>query len=534
MQTSLFSKNLKYDIPAGVVVFLIAVPLCLGIALASGAPLFAGMISGIIGGLVVGMISGSHTSVSGPAAGLVAVVVAAVHDLGSFEAFLMTVVLAGVLQLILGVVRAGGIADYLPSNVIKGMLSAIGIIIILKQIPHALGYDQDAEGDFSFVEADGSNTFSSIVTATTDFLHPGAIIITLLSLGIMIGWDRSPLKRLIPTIPSALVAVIFAILTNEVFKMIGEPFVIMPEHLVQIPVADSLSEWLSLFTLPDFSQWANPQVYIVALTICAVASVETLLCIEAVDNIDPHKRYSNPNLELRAQGVGNIISGLIGGLPITSVIVRSSANVNANAQTKISAIFHGILLLVCVALIPHLLNMIPLASLAAILILVGYKLAKVSIFRQMWSEGPYQWWPFIITIVAIIFTDLLVGVGIGLAASVFAILRHNLSNPYRLRKIKHQDEEWITIKIAEEVSFLNKGRIKLRLEGLADFSKVIIDTRENIYLDHDVKELFEDFINVQAPERNIEVHILRPTDTDHTDQEIPNDVMKAIERRRTV
>jgi len=372
MQKTNYLANLKYDLPAGVVVFLIAVPLCLGIALASGAPLFSGMIAGIIGGVVIGFLSSSHTSVSGPAAGLTAVVIVAIQQLGSFQVFLLAVVIAGLLQVALGYARAGTIANFFPSSVIKGMLTGIGVIIILKQIPHALGYDKDAEGDLSFFEKSGSNTLLSLWQSLTEFIHPGATLVALVAIGILLVWEKPATKKRVGMIPGALVAVIASILLNLCFGMLGETWVIGREHLVNIPVPKDLGGFLGLFAFPDFSQWANPQVYIVALTICAVASVETLLCIEAVDNVDPYKRNTNPNKELKAQGVGNFISGLLGGLPITSVIVRGSANVNAGARTKMATIFHGTLILICVALIPGLLNLIPLAALAAVLILTGY------------------------------------------------------------------------------------------------------------------------------------------------------------------
>lgn len=508
MQDNTISANLKFDLPAGLVVFLIAVPLCLGVALASGAPLFSGMIAGILGGLVVGFFSNSQTSVSGPAAGLVAVVLTAINELGTFEIFLTSVVLAGIMQLLLGLVKAGGIADYLPNNVIKGMLTAIGIIIILKQIPHAVGYDHDAEGDLDFFERDGTNTFTSLWEAITHYLHPGAVVVSVISMGILLLWDNTFLKKRFPFIPGALVAVIASILINALFKTLGDPWVIQTEHLVQIPVSDGFSGFLSLFTFPDFTQWQNPKIYTVALTICAVASIETLLCLEAVDKIDPYKRHTNPNIELRAQGIGNILSGLIGGLPITSVIVRSSANIDAGARTKVAAMFHGLLILTCVALIPFVLNLIPLAALAAILILTGYKLAKVSIFKKMWAEGSFQWWPFIITVFAVVFTDLLTGVGIGLAASVFAILRHNMGNSYRFNKASYHEGDLITIKLAEEVSFLNKAAIKQSLDKLPRGSKVVIDAQHTVYIDHDVLEILHEFQDVQSPTRDIQLQML--------------------------
>jgi len=502
-----YGANLKYDLPSGLVVFLIALPLCLGVALASGAPLFSGMIAGIIGGVVIGALSGSHTSVSGPAAGLTAVVLVSIQQLGSFEIFLLAVVMAGVFQLALGFAKAGMIANYFPSNVIKGMLTGIGIIIILKQIPHALGYDKDAEGDFSFFEQSGSNTFLTIWDTLTLYIHPGATIVALISVGIMLLWERPAVKSKLGFIPGALVAVVVSVLVNQVFTSLGEPWAILPEHLVNIPVASDASAFLAQFTFPDFSQISNPKVYSVALTICIVASIETLLCLEAVDKIDPYLRTSNPNRELKAQGIGNMLSGLIGGIPITSVIVRSSANVNANARTKASAIYHGMFLLVCVALIPAILNMIPLAALAAVLILTGYKLAKISIFKESWNNGKYQWWPFIITVFAVVFTDLLTGVGIGLVASAIAILRGNMRNAYYFHKEEYHEGDIIKIKLSQEVSFLNKAAIKQTLENLPENSKVVIDATDTAYIDFDVLESIREFDKEKAPKKGIQVKL---------------------------
>lgn len=500
-----FMANLKHDLPAGIVVFLIAVPLCLGIALASGAPLFSGMIAGIVGGLVIGLVSGSHTSVSGPAAGLTAVVLVSIQQLGSFPLFLYAVVLAGLIQLALGFARAGSIANFFPSSVINGMLTGIGIIIILKQIPHALGYDKDAEGDFAFWEASGSNTFTTLWNSITEFIHPGATVITIIALFILLAWEKPAVKKLAGPVPGALVAVIVSVLINELFKMLGGSWPIQTEHLVSIPVAENLNGFFQQFMFPDFSQWNNPAVYKVAFTIAAVASIETLLCIEAVDKIDPFKRSSNPNRELKAQGIGNLVSGLIGGLPVTSVIVRSSANLNAGARTKMAAIIHGLLIFVCVLLIPAVLNLIPLAALAAILLVTGYKLAKISIFKEMWASGKYQWWPFIITVAAVVFTDLLTGVGIGLAASIFAILKGNMKNSYFFHEEEYHDGDLIRIKLSQEVSFLNKGSIKQTLEHLPANSRVVIDAADTAYIDHDVLEIIKEFGAIKAPAKNIQV-----------------------------
>ncbi|MEO6039043.1 MAG: SulP family inorganic anion transporter [Saprospiraceae bacterium] len=500
-----FVANLKQDLPAGLVVFLIAVPLCLGIALASGAPLFSGLIAGIIGGIVIGLLSDSQTSVSGPAAGLTAVTLVALQQLGAWPTFLLAVALAGMFQLVLGFARAGTIANFFPSNVIKGMLTAIGIIIIMKQIPHALGYDRNSEGDEAFFEASGANTLSSLWHSLTEVIHPGATLVAFVALAILIIGERPQVKRWLGLVPGALVAVLASVLLNELLKMLGDPWAIQLVHLVSLPVVNDLPGFLGLFTLPDFSQWTNPEVWKVALTICAVASVETLLCLEAVDKIDPQRRYSNPNRELKAQGLGNLLSGLIGGLPITSVIVRSSANVNAGARSRLATIVHGLLLLICVVLIPGILNRIPLAALAAILLVTGYKLAKISIFKEMWSNGKYQWWPYIITVVAVVFTDLLMGVGIGLVASAFSILRGNMKNAYFFHRKQYHMGDVIYLKLSQEVSFLNKAAIKLTLEHLPADSKVVIDASDTAYVDYDVLELFREFHQINAPARGIQL-----------------------------
>ncbi|MFN4081666.1 MAG: SulP family inorganic anion transporter [Saprospiraceae bacterium] len=507
MQNANYLQNLKFDFAAGLVVFLVALPLCLGIALASGAPLFSGLISGVIGGVVVGVLSASHTSVSGPAAGLTAVVLIAITTLQRFEIFLVCVVLAGVIQILLGYLKAGTIANYFPNSVIKGMLTGIGIIIVLKQIPHALGYDKDAEGDLSFWEAGGSNTFSSLWNALTVYIHPGATLTAIISLAILGFWEKWEWSRRLSFLPGALVAVIASILLNAFYPFLGEKWVIDSNHLVNLPVFSGLSAFLDGFTFPDIqgalSAGMVEKVLAQTLTIAAIASIETLLCIEAVDKLDPYKRVSNPNVELKAQGVGNILSGLIGGLPITSVIVRSSANLNAGARTKMAAIIHGVLMLLCVLLIPNLLNKIPLAALAAILIQIGYKLAKPTLFKKMWENGKYQFWPFVVTVVAIVLTDLLTGVVIGLFASIFALLRGNMKNSYFFRKEKFQDGEIIKIKLSQEVSFLNKASIKLTLEHLPEGSTVVIDAKDTAYIDFDVLEIIHDFAEVKAPAKGI-------------------------------
>ncbi len=519
-ETTIFS-NVGGDLAAGLVVFFVAVPLCLGIALASGAPLFSGIVAGIIGGIVIGTISKSQLSVSGPAAGLAAIVLVAITDLGAFNIFLCAVIIAGIFQLILGFLKAGSIANYLPSNVIEGMLAGIGIIIILKQIPHAVGFDKDYEGNESFTDPTGGNTFSDFAQSL-EFITLGAIVISIVSVAIILSWDKIPFVKNFKAIPSALVAVVVAVVLNEIFISSFPVLAIGKEHLVGLPLVNSLSDIPNLISLPDFSGFLNKKVWIVGFTLAIVASIETLLCLEAVDRLDPLRRYSPTNRELKAQGIGNILSGFLGGLPMTSVIVRSSANVNANAVTKLSAITHGVLLLVSVLAIPFLLNKIPLAVLASILILTGYKLAKPALFIKWWSNGLYQFIPFIVTILGIIFTDLLIGVGLGLVVSVFFILRENLKSPYFFVQQEHKQGEVIHINLAQEVSFLNKAAIKLTLENLPEESYVIIDASEAVYIDHDILELIREFKNIKAVERKIRLELVGFKETYKIDNTLSN------------
>ncbi len=503
------TKYFKSDIKAGLVVFLVALPLCLGIALASGAPLFSGIISGVVAGIVVGALSGSHLSVSGPAAGLTAIVLAAIATLGSFEAFLLAGVLAGVIQIILGFVKAGVLSNYLPSNVIEGMLAAIGIIIILSQLPHAVGFDQMHEGDYWFINAAGDHQIFQTLANAINFIHPGALIVVLVSLGILIAFLKVPFLKRMQSIPGALVAVLAGIGINEIFKATGSSLAISPEHLVSLPVPESMTQFFGQFSLPDFTQIGNADVWIVALTIAAVASIETLLCIEAADKMDPLKRYTNTNRELKAQGIGNMLSCLIGGIPVTSVIVRTSANVNAGGRTKVAAIAHGIFLITAVVAIPFLLNLIPLASLAAILLVVGYKLASPAKFVHMWKNSKkFQFIPFVVTVVAVVFTDLLIGVGIGMAVSVYFILRGNVKLAYFFKKENHHEGETINMELAQEVSFLNKAAIKQTFAHLPENSKIVIDATNTVYIDHDVLQMIKEFVNEGSLERNIDVEII--------------------------
>lgn len=499
-KTSIFS-NIKGDLSSGLVVFLIAIPLCLGIALASGAPLFSGLIAGMLGGLVVGFFSGSQLSVSGPAAGLITIVAPAILALGSFEAFLMAVFIAGGLQLILGFVKAGIIANYFPSNVITGMLTAIGISIILTQIPHAFGHDEQAEGQLSFIQVSGENIISSALNSIRH-IQLGAAIITLVSILILLYWSKVPK---LGGIPAALVAVLAGVGLNQLFIATGSNLALEQSHLVTLPVAESFNGFISQFSLPDFSQLVNGQVWIIGATIALVASIETLLNLEATDKLDPLKRYSNPNKELRAQGIANMASGLIGGLPITSVIVRSSANINAGGRTKLSTMTHGLLLLVCAALIPVLLNHIPLSTLAAVLLVTGYKLCKPTVFKAMFAKGKYQWIPFVVTVVVIVFTNLLMGVAVGLAVSILFIMIGNMKAPYFFQKEKYRTGDLFNLELSQEVSFLNKANILLTLDKMPENCTVVIDASKTVYIDQDVLDIIREFTQIKAPQKKIKV-----------------------------
>jgi MFS superfamily sulfate permease-like transporter len=500
-----FLSNLKNDIPASVIVFFVAVPLCLGIALASGAPLFSGIIAGIIGGIVAGILSGSALGVSGPAAGLAAIVLLAIQDLGAFDIFLMAVVIGGLIQLILGFAKAGIIGYYFPSSVIKGMLSGIGIVIIKKMVPDALGYTKEFTNNTSFSFSD----FQASLATYTDALSTGALIITALSLFVLILWEQPFLKKfkLFTTIQAPLVVVIMGVGLNMVFAS-NPDIALVGGQVVNIPVAKDLSGFLALFTFPDFSAVTNPAVWVTGATIAIVASLETLLCLEATDKLDPQKRVSPANRELKAQGVANVVSGLIGGLPITQVIVRSSTNIQSGGRTKMSAILHGFILLISVMILPNLLNLIPLASLAAILFVVGYKLAKPSLFKAMYAQGKGYFVPFLITIVGIVFTDLLTGIIMGLVVAVFNVLYNNYKKPFLFEKERDlKIDGSIRLALAEDVTFINKASIQRTLSQLPNDSKVIIDASKSINIDLDVVEIIEEF-EVNAKHRGIDLTIV--------------------------
>ncbi|UXX81246.1 SulP family inorganic anion transporter [Reichenbachiella carrageenanivorans] len=502
-----FFDHIGSDLPASLVVFLVAVPLCLGIALASGAPLFSGIIAGIVGGIVVALISQSQLGVSGPAAGLAVIVLTAIGDMGSFENFLTAVVIAGIIQVLLGVFKTGVFAYYLPSSVIKGMLSGIGVIIILKQIPHAFGYDLDHEGDMDFFQPDGHNTFSELFYAWEN-ITPGAMVISIVGLALILIWDLPFMKKLSFTkiINGPLVAVGAGIGLNVLFE--GNEFLSLHgDHVVNIPVTQSMGEFFGQFTTPNFAMLAEHKTYVVAFTIAIIASIETLLSVEAADKMDPERRITPTNRELIAQGIGNSVSGLIGGLPITQVIVRTSANIQSGGKTRASAFFHGLMLLLCVIAIPHVLNLIPLASLAAVLLVVGYKLVKPSIFKAMYKTGSSQFYSFMVTIVAIVFSDLLTGIGLGLAVAAVFILWNNFKTPYHFDPNQVKEGEPIRIELSEDVSFLNKAGFIKTFGLLPENSHVIIDATRSKDIHWDVLELIEDY-KINAKSKNIKLELI--------------------------
>ncbi|MGA1278389.1 MAG: SulP family inorganic anion transporter [Candidatus Kapaibacteriota bacterium] len=498
-------NKLKSDLPAGLVVFLVALPLCLGIALASGAPLMSGIVSGIIGGIIVGLLSGSHTSVSGPAAGLSAVVLAAIHQLGSFEVFLFAVLLAGLFQLLLGIGKLGYIADFFPSNVIKGLLAAIGIVLILKQIPHAIGYDADYEGDFQFFDAVGENTLSSILHSL-QFITPGAVIISCISLLILLFWDKTPLKK-ISYLPPSLAVVFIGIGLSSIYNTFFIPLAIDKIHMVNIPPIESFAI-STLVHIPNFEYLFRTDVWTVAITLSIVASLETLLNLEAVDKLDSHKRHSPPNRELIAQGIGNIFASFFGGIPVTSVIVRSSVNIQSKNSTRLSTVLHGFLLLFSVLFLAPLMNMIPLSSLAAILLVTGYKLANFELFKNMYGKGKEQFIPFLATVLAIVFTDLLIGVLVGLAVSIAFLMISNFKNPFVQQNYTLHIGEILRLELPNQVTFLNKASIKETLYDIPQQSNVVIDASSSDYIDPDVLEIIEDFKSTIAPEKDIKLNVI--------------------------
>lgn len=532
------ARSLPRDMIAGLVVFLVALPLCLGVALASKAdpkgekhgllgeatephpdgvreippdrnvPIFAGLIAGIVGGILVGALSGSHTSVSGPAAGLTAVVAAQVLQLGSFQTFLLALVLAGVIQIVLGLLKAGFLARYVPSSVINGLLAAIGVLLILKQLPHLIGHDTSPPGEWSFTQSDQKNTFTELLAALDDF-QPGALFIGVFSVALLLVWGRVKVLKT-SLVPAPLVVVLWGVALAEVFRWLkwntGVPWEVEGSHLVQVNIQTPTDVFQEL-RFPDWGQWANGAVYMSAVVIAVVASLETLLNLEAVDKIDPKRRDSPSSRELMAQGVGNVVCGLIGGLPVTSVIVRSSVNINAGGQTKLSAVWHGLLLGGCVVFASFALNFIPLSCLAAILIVTGMKLISWKLVKRMWGEGWQQFVPFAVTVVAIVFTDLLIGVIVGLVTSVGFILKSNMRRPLERVVEQHLGGQVVRINLAAQVSFLNRAALSKALDEVPAGGHVLIDATATDYIDPDIRDLIREYHDSTAPARGVRVSL---------------------------
>lgn len=499
-----YMRHVKQDFSAGIVVFLVALPLCLGIAMASGAPLFSGLIAGLVGGLIVSWISGSQLSVSGPAAGLTVIVFNAIETLGSFQGLLVAGVLAGIMQLIFGYLRAGIIGAFFPSSVIKGMLAAIGLILIIKQIPHATGYDTSYEGDESYMRETAESSFIELFDAING-ITPGAVVISTVALLLLIAWETPWIKKqlFLKLIPGPLLAVAWGVSYNLLAIQYAPAWTVNEKHMVKLPVLDQATDFLNTLTFPDFSYLSNPQVYVIAITLAIIASLETLLSLEATDKLDPLKRLAPTNQELKAQGVGNIISGLLGGLPITAVIVRSSANINAGGQTSLSCFIHGLCLLLSVMFFAHFLNYIPLACLSAILLHTGYKLAKPSLFIEFYKKGMSQLLPFVITVLAILLTDLLKGMAIGLVFGLFFVIKANYSAAITLI----QNGSHYELLFNKDVSFLNKALLRKFILRIKANSNVIINASKANFIDHDILETIQDFLHT-APDDNISVEII--------------------------
>ena len=481
----------RQDLPASIVVALVALPLCLGIALASGAPLFAGLITGIVGGIVVGALSKSPLSVSGPAAGLTVIVLTAIQSLPTFQAFLLAVMLGGIIQLILGITRSGVLSEFVPSSVITGMLAAIGLILILKQIPHAIGYDGDYEGSFEFFQPDGQNTLSTLVHMLGDSFLPGAVLIAGVSLAFLFWWDKArPKEGPLRFLPGPLVVVLIGVGFNMFFRAVAPGFEIQKSHLVQVPVAQDLGQFVSFFSFPDFGQIGNPVVWTTAVTLAIVASLESLLSVKAIDELDPKRRVTDKNRELFAQGAGNALSGLIGGLPLTSVIVRSSANVDSGADSRLSTMLHGGWLLLSVLLIPAVLNEIPLSALAAVLIATGYKLTKPKLFTDRLKQGWTQFVPFVATVLAILFTDLLIGIGIGLVVGFGFVIARN----FRPAITFACDGLDCLVRARRNLYFIHKVELQRALSKVPDGANVLIDLTSTNYVDLDNVDIINAFI----------------------------------------
>jgi len=519
MERKTIFSTLNRDVPASIVVLFVALPLCLGIALASGAPLFSGLIAGIVGGTLVGAISKSSHGVSGPAAGLAVIILTALLTT-PFETFLLAVVIAGIIQIILGLLRAGIIGYYFPLSAVNGMLAGIGIIIFIKQLPYALGYDGEWKGPDYYNQLSDSGTFTALLQFF-EHVTAGAIIIAVISMVILLSWELYLTKKhkVFRLIQGPIVVVAVGIICQFITKSFFPQFHLSHEYLVHVPVASGVSSFFGQFTFPDFSQIGNKEVYILAVTIAIVASLETLLCVEATDKLDPHKRVTPTNRELFAQGTGNIVSGLIGGLAITQVIVRSSANIQAGAESKISAILHGFFLLICVAFIPGILNLIPLPALACILLMVGYKLAKPSQFAKQYCLGWEQFVPFIVTILGIVFEDLLIGLALGCCVGSATILFRNFKNSHFLHIETSIEAHQLKMSLSEDVTFLNKGAIIKELSEIPDDTYLTLDMSKCVSIDYDVREAIGDFI-ISADGRNINVKLIQPIGQSSDKEEI--------------
>ena len=503
MTRSLTLRTLPNDLMAGIVVFLVALPLSLGVAVASGAPLFAGILAGIIGGIVVGILSGSPLSVSGPSPGLTAIVLAEISSLGSFENFLAALFVCGFIQVGFGLARIGSVAAFFPSSVIKGLLAAIGLILILKQTPHAIGHDPDPEGEMAFSQPDNKNTFSELVSMLDDF-QPGAMVVGIVSVLLLLAWSRIPfLNR--SKVSAPLAVVVLGVVANKLFLGLGDVWAIDPSHLLEVPVAGGWTEILGFLKHPNFSAFQLPAVYMAGATLAAVASLETLLNLEVLDRLDPQQRSSPSNRELLAQGLGNMTAALVGGLPVTSMIVGSSVNVSVGAKTKSSAVSYGLLMVAVAVATPLWLKEIPLASLAAVLLVTGVRLANPSVFRQMWREGKSQFIPFIVTVLGIVFTDLLVGVLLGAATSIAFILRSNFLQPIHRVIERHVSGDVLRIGLPNQVSFFKRAALDKVLREVPHGGQVLLDARNTNYIDPDVLDLFEDFGKTIAPAHGVKL-----------------------------
>lgn len=495
-------NTIKHDFLASITVALVAIPLCLGVALASGVPLFSGILSGIIGGIIVGLISESRVSVSGPAAGMISVVILSITALGGFQNFLLVLTMAGVIQVLTGILRGGFIADYIPTNVIQGLLAAIGILIIVKQIPIALGYYAEPNGLHTTLKSAEETLNIPYLLNSFRHLHILAIFISLISLIILSTW-KNYFPKIAKTIPASVIAILVSILISKISICYFPAFSLNPVHLVNIPVNETFSQFINQFTHPDFTKLSTINFYGYAVMIAAIASLETLLNLEGIEKIDKRHRYTSRNRELVAQGFGNIASGLLGGIPITSVIVRSSVNINSGAKTKLSTIIHGVILLISITLIPKYLNAIPLAALAAILIHTGYKLASAELFKKTYAQGMRYFLPFLITTTAIVFSNLLTGIFIGLTTSIIFILHHNSKNGLTVVNESHTFGKVLRLILPQQVTFLNKAAIVEKLNTIPTASKVVIDASNADYIDNDVLGVIRDFKEEQAPEKDI-------------------------------